>query len=569
VILQALNQYYERLKEDPQVDIPLFGFGRQKIHFALVINDEGELIQVRDIRETPKNKPVPVSLTVPQIGKKRSVDIEPNFMWDNTGYVLGRDAKGKEARSLKCFQAFKKLHHDLGDSLKDAGMAAVLTFLDSWRPEDALTLEHWEEMAGTNLVFQLDGEMMYTHDHPAVQRAWIRYCAEEGPDVIATCLVSGETAPIARLHPAIKGVQGAQSSGAGIVSFNLEAFLSYEKKQNYNAPVGESAAFAYTTALNHLLRFESRQKIRIGDTTTVFWTERASPIEGFMGVILDPRDDAADLAGVRLFLEAAREGKQLPDVGDPNIQFYILGLAPNASRLSVRFWHMSTVGDISRKIGIHFRDLVMVRSERDPEFPGIWQILKETAVQGKTDNILPILAGPMMRSTLTGMPYPQSLLSVIIGRIRADQSINYLRAAMFKACLSRKYRIHHIAEEVSMSINRESKSIAYNLGRLFAVLEKAQKDAIPGANTTIKDRFYGSASATPSVVFPQLLRLAQHHLQKAEYGSRMDKMIEEIIQGIEKFPPHLSLDDQGMFAIGYYHQRQAFYTKSENKKEGE
>ena len=190
---------------------------------------------------------------------------------------------------------FKKIHHDLGDRMQDQGMKAVLGFLDSWKPEDAPALEHWEEMAGTNLVFQLDGERMYIHDHPDVQQAWIRYCAEEASEVIATCLVSGEETPIARLHPAIKGVQGAQTTGAGIVSFNLDAFLSYEKKQNFNAPVGESAAFAYTTALNHLLRFESRQKIRIGDATTVFWTERASPIEGFMGVILDPRDDASDL----------------------------------------------------------------------------------------------------------------------------------------------------------------------------------------------------------------------------------------------------------------------------------
>jgi CRISPR-associated protein Csd1 len=569
MILQALNQYYERLKDDPQSNIPLFGFGKQKIHFALVLNKEGNLVQTRDIREVPKNKPVPVSLTVPQIGKKRSVDIEPNFMWDNTGYVLGQDAKGKDERSLKCFKAFRKLHHDLCDGTNDTGMTAVLRFLDSWRPGDAPMLQNWEEMAGGNVVFQLDGELMYIHDHPVVKQTWTRHCAKEGSEMIATCLVSGETAPIARLHPAIKGVQGAQTTGASIVSFNLDAFLSYNKKQNFNAPIGETVAFAYTTALNHLLRFESRQKIRIGDTTAVFWTERASPIEGFMGVILDPRDDASDLLKVRLFLEAARDGKQLPGIDDPDIQFYILGLSPNASRLSVRFWHVSTVGDISARIGQHFHDLAIVRSERDPEFPGMWQILKETAVQGKTDNILPLLAGAMMRSILTGTPYPQSLLSVLIGRIRADQTINYLRAAMIKACLNRKHRVNHLTEEVTMSLNRDSTSIAYRLGRLFAVLEKAQKDAIPGANTTIKDRFYGSASATPSIVFPQVLRLAQHHIQKSEYGGWTDKMIEEIMQGIENFPTHLSLDDQGMFAIGYYHQRQAFYTKSENQKEGE
>ena len=473
MILQSLNQYYERLRGDPQADIPLFGFGRQKIHFALVINNVGKLAQIRDLREKPKNKPVPASLTLPQIGKKRAVDIAPNFMWDNTGYVLGRDAKGKETRALKCFEAFRQLHHDLGDNMQDPGMKAVLGFLDSWKPEDAPALEHWEEMAGANLVFQLDGERMYIHDHADVRQAWTKYCSEEASEVIATCLVSGEETPIARLHPAIKGVQGAQTTGAGIVSFNLDAFLSYEKKQNFNAPVGESAAFAYTTALNHLLRFESRQKIRIGDATTVFWTERSSPIEGFMGVILDPRDDASDLSSVHLFLAAARDGKSLPAIGDPDLRFYILGLSPNASRLSIRFWHVSTVADVSEKIGQHFRDIAIVRNERDPEFPGMWQLLKETAVQGKTENIPPLLAGAMMRSILTGTAYPQSLLSTIIGRIRADQTINYPRAAMIKACLNRKHRIHQI-KEVTMSLDKESTHVAYRLGRLFAVLEKAQ-----------------------------------------------------------------------------------------------
>jgi CRISPR-associated protein Csd1 len=569
MILQALSQYYERLKDDSKSDIPLFGFGKQKIHFALVLNGEGKLVQVRDIRETPKNKPIPVSLTVPQIGKKRSVDIEPNFMWDNTAYVLGKDAKGKEARTLKCFEAFKKLHHDLCEGTKDTGITAVLRFLDSWKPEDAPMLADWEEMAGGNVVFQLDGELMYIHGRPLVQQTWTRHCAQQGSEVTATCLVTGEPAPIARLHPAIKGVQGAQSSGAGIVSFNLDAFLSYDKKQNFNAPVSESVAFAYTTALNYLLRFESRQKVRIGDATTVLWTERASPIEGFMGIILDPRDDAGDLSKIRLFLEAVRDGKQLPDIDDPSVQFYILGLSPNASRLSVRFWHVSTVGDIAEKIGQHFRDLAIIkRYENDPEFPGIWHLLRQTAAQGKTENIPPLLAGAIMRSILKGLSYPETLLASVIGRIKADQDINYLRAAIIKACLVRKFRINHIDKEVKMALDKESTNIGYRLGRLFAVLEKAQKDAIPGANTTIKDRYYGSASATPRVVFPQLLRLAQHHIQKAEYGRWIDNMIEEIMCGISGFPSHLSLDDQGIFAIGYYHQRQAFFTKSAGEKEG-
>ena len=567
MILQALSDYYDRLRDNSETDIPLLGFGRQKIHFVLVINRRGELLQTKDIRETLNKKQVPKQLTTPE-GVKRASNIAPNFMWDNTSYVLGAGNKENNKRILQCFSAFRELHHIIGDNMDDDGMAAVLSFLDSWNPEDASNLSHWNEMAGMNLVFQLDGDLQYMHERPKIQRAWLKYYKEKSSDQFATCLVSGKQAPISRLHPKIKGVRGAQTSGAAIISFNLEAFLSYDKKQNFNAPVSEAIAFAYTTALNHLLRFESRQKVRIGDAATVFWTERASPIEGFMGMIFDPQDDAGDTMDIRLFLEAVRDGNMPSEIGDPDIKFYILGLSPNASRLSIRFWHVSTVEDISAKIGQHFRDLSIIKNyDSDPEFPGIWQLLRETAVLRKTENISPVLSGSIIRSIMTGAAYPQSLMTAIVGRIRADQEINYLRAAMIKACLVRKYSIKQISKEVTMALDKESTNVAYRLGRLFAVLEKAQKDAVPGANTTIKDRFYGSASATPRTVFPQLLRLTQHHIQKAEYGRNTDKMIEEIIQGIQEFPAHLRLDDQGLFAIGYYHQKKAFYTKTAKKKE--
>ncbi|MBA4418157.1 MAG: type I-C CRISPR-associated protein Cas8c/Csd1 [Syntrophus sp. (in: bacteria)] len=570
MILQALNNCYQRFKDDPSIDIPLTGFGREKIHFCLVINREGEIVQIKDLREMSGKKTVPVELTVPVLGKKKSSGIESKFLWDNTGYVLGADNKGKDDRTMECFKTFKKLHHEIGDYVYDDGMEALLKFLNAWEPEKAQSLQHWDEMSGTNIVFQLDGERRYLHDRPAVQIAWSQFVQGEKSGLISTCLVSGDKAPIALLHPPVKGVKDAHTAGAGIASYNIKASESYGKTQNYNAPVSKAIAFSYTTILNHLLRFGSRQKVQIADATTIFWTERDSPIEGFMGVILNPQDDSGELSEIQKFLEAVRDGKMYPEIGDPDIQFYILGLSPNVSRLSVRFWHISTVGDMAEKIGQHFRDLSIIRRfEKDPEFPGMWHILRQTALQGKTDNIPPLLAGAVMRSILTGEPYPQTLLSGVIGRIRADHDINYLRTAIIKACLVRKFRINHIEKEVKMALDKDSKNTAYRLGRLFATLEKAQQDAIPGANTTIKDRYYGSASATPRSVFPQLLRMAQHHIQKAEYGRRTDKMIEEIVSEIKEFPAHLSLDDQGMFAIGYYHQRQAFYTKSENQKEGE
>ena len=568
MILQALNNYYERLKDNADVGIPSLGFSSQKIHFALLLNREGELLQVIDLRESQGKRLLPKPMIVPEAVIK-SVNIAANFMWDNTGYVLGADNKGKPERSTKTFKAFKELHRDIGKGLDDEGMAAVLRFLDSWNPADAPELEYWDDMmTGANLIFQFDGELRYIHDRPKIKDAWLKHYSENSSGVVATCLVCGEKKPIARLHPKIKGIRGAQTSGASIVSFTPEAFKSYGKEQSFNAPVSEDITFNYTTALNYLLRPDSRQKVQIGDAATVFWTERDSPVEGFMGLILNPQDDSGDIKEIRDYLNAVRAGKMPSDLGDPDIGFYILGLSPNASRLSIRFWHVSTVGDISAKIGQHFSDLSIIKNyEKDPDFPGIWQLLRETATLRKSENISPVLSGSMIRSIMTGAAYPQSLITAIIGRIRADQEINYLRVAMIKACLVRKYRINRISKEVTMALDKETTNIAYRLGRLFAVLEKAQRDAIPGANTTIKDRYYGSASATPSIVFPQLLRLSQHHIQKADYGYAADRMIEEIMQDIQRFPAHLSLDEQGLFAIGYYHQRKDFYTKSDKKED--
>lgn len=575
MIIQALNDYYNRLKEDEDIDIPKIGFSRQKIHFELLIDRDGKLLQVLDLRETQGKKVLPKQLIVPE-AVIRTSGRASNFLWDNTGYVLGADDKENSKQALEKFKEFKELHRHIGDNFDDEGMKAVVSFLNSWEPKRtkeviSTMIKNWDEFAGKNLVFRLDGYRQYIHERPKIKEAWLKYYQAEGSKVTATCLVSGKQAPIARVHQKIKGVWGAQTSGASLISFNLDSFLSYGKEQNLNAPVSEEIAFAYTTALNQLLRFESRQKVQIGDTTTIFWTERASPIEGFMGQILDPREEKGDLKDVRLFLEAIRDGKMPTEIDEPDMKFYILGLSPNASRLSVRFWHVSTVGDIVSKIGQHFRDLSIIKNyDNEDDFPGMWQLLRETSPQYKTDSISPLLAGTMLRSILTGTNYPYSLLVAVINRIRADQTISYLRAARIKAYLARRWRIKNISKEViAVSLNKESVDIGYRLGRLFAALEKAQKDAIPGAGSTIKDRYYGAASATPRTVFPQLLRLAQHHIQKAEYGGISDKMIEEIMQKIQSFPANLSLEKQGMFALGYYHQKRDFYSKVEKKKEDE
>lgn len=554
MILQALTAYYERLKNNPNVEIALPGFATQKVHFALVIDQDGQLKQVRDIRNMAGKKPAPVPMILPTI-KRSGKKPPPQFFWDNTGYVLGADNKEKPDRARKAFEAFREFHNKMCAGVTDDAIQAVLKFLAEWQPENAPQLEHWQEMAGLNVVFQLDGDRSYVHDRHIVKELWLKHLATEDTPK-AFCLVSGQRAPVARIHPDIKGVDGAQTKGAALVSFNLDAFCSHGKEQNYNAPVSIEAAAAYTAALNYLLRRDNNpQRIKIGDATTVFWTERDSPVEGFFGLVFDAREDTGQNESLRLFLEAARDGKPLPNV-DEGMKFYILGLSPNAARLAVRFWHVSTVADIKNNVGRYFRDIAICKSfDNEPDYPTLQQLLRETAPKTtKPQDRKPpaLLAGAVVRSILDGLPFPQSLLPIVLDRIRADQgNINYFRACLLAGVLRRNHN-----QEVSMGLDPNNKDRAYLLGRLFAVLERAQAEAIKKPNATIRDRFYGSASATPCAVFPVLLRLAQHHVAKADYGDFRDREIAAILNDVQEFPKRLGLVEQGQFALGYYHQRQ-------------
>ena len=564
MILQALTAYYERLNNDDDSGIPRPGFSRQGIHFCLVLDTDGNLTgDPIDLQEDKKSK----NLIVPQ-QVKRAVNIAANFLWDKTEYVLGAGDKGKPDRILKCFEVFKSWQHQIGGHIDDTGMIAVLRFLDQWDPQDTYHRSFWEQIADLNLVFKLDGDRQFIHERPAVQEAWLNHINMSVDNDKGICLVSGLETPISRLHPNIKGVRGTQTSGGALSSYNLAAFKSFGKEQNYNAPVGQDVAFAYTTVLNHLLAFKSQQKIQIGDAATVFWTEKASPMEALMAGLFDPglfKDAPDNLQNdLRILLESVSQGNFHESFDQPENRFYILGLAPNAARVSVRFWHVSTVSKFVRCVGQHFQDLAIIKNfDPDPEHPPLWLILKATALRGDSRNISPLLTGQLMRSILTGNAYPRTLFIGIIGRIRSDKQISYLRAAMLKAFL-----IRNCKKEVTMSLDTESTEIGYRLGRLFAVLEKAQEEAIPKTNATIKDRFFGAASATPGRVFPMLIRNVQNHIaklrkdpEKTNRSKSFDIMITTILDGVKKFPSSLPLEDQGLFSIGYYHQRKDLFTK--------
>ncbi len=615
MILQALASYYERLLKDPEVDIPEPGFSKEKIHFEIILAPDGSLRAVGNIQEKPEKgrKLLPKFLAVPEKAKGRtSLAIVPNFLWDRVDYALGADMKGDAERSQKLFESFRTKAHRVGDSISadDPGMRAALSFLDSWNPERTDEIPNWNEVleaTGATVVFRLDGELGYIHESPAVKSAWLRYLGESESTEKAMCLISGECGPVTRLHHSLSGIRNANSTGAFLVSFNADAYFSYGKTYNQNAPVSERAAFAYATALNHMLSPGGGQKAKLadtaeglriasygdkappprrtimaGDATTVFWTETPTRAEEDFLSFFDIKEesdtahDKALLLRLGAVVDAVRRGQEPPVWDpDPKTPFYVLGLSPNAARLSVRFWQESTVAEMLARLGRHFADIEIEKANpKNPSYPSLWRILIEIAPLRKTENIPPNLGGEMMRAVITGGEYPRSLVSRIIGRIRAEQDVTYLRAALLKAYYVRALRFGRVfnnvsASEVAVSLNTESTNPGYRLGRLFAVLEKAQQDALPGINATIKDRFFGAASATPRSVFPRLLRLAQHHMAKAEYGYASDNRIAEIMEGLpaESLPAHLDLDGQAMFALGYYHQRNALYRKKETPAE--
>ncbi len=576
MILQELYSYYQRLSKEKNSGVAPPGYSSEKIHFALVINKEGEVTRVMDLRESDGKKKRPKSMIVPKKERTRTSGIDSNFLWDNSKYVLGIDVidekisqsarEKKIQKALKCFEAFKNYHEEFGKKCLDEGFQALLMFLKKWTPDKIEDIDYKDELPGSNIVFKFEeDDRIFLHERSKLKELWANQSPSD--DLMAQCLITGEKKPIALTHSSIKGVKGAQSSGAAIVSFNIPSFISYGKKQSHNAPISKKAAFAYTTALNYLLRRGSRQKIQIGDATTVFWSERETPLEDALGFALDPESvSEGDNKKIYDFLDSVRNGRKIEGI-EPNVKFYILGISPNASRLSIRFWYASTVGDVIKHLGEHYLDMEIVRNfpERESRYPGIFRLLRETAPLRKYENINPLLAGAFTRSILNGDHYPREILSETLGRIRADRDLNYYRASLIKGYLSRENRKRKLRWEVKMGLNTELKDVSYRLGRLFAVLEKVQEEANPGINATIKDRYFSSASATPAAVFSQLIRLSQHHLSKLDGGRKtnMEKLIQEILSDVERFPTHLSLEEQGTFALGYYQQRKDLFTKKE------
>ena len=581
MILQALASYYDVLAQQGKVGRP--GWGTAKVIGALCLDEQGNLIDILSLKTAnAKGKEVATVRKVPE-QVTRSSGVKANFLCDGPGYLLGLNTKpddgakkeANEKRAKQCFDAAAALHLQLLDGVDSVAAKAVFAFFTNWNPnaEHPILAEHEDLLkeAGS-FLFRINGT--FAQEDPEIQAAWENYHSQDTQDgVVMQCAVTGQKATVARLHTLIKGVRGAQSSGAALVSFNASAFTSYGQEQSYNAPVSEQAMFAYTTALNYLLSSAEHTRI-LGDTTVVAWSANGEPQYTNVGWYCLGGDTkaAVDDKLLQSMFEALSHGRPyaFEDVTiDPDEPFYILGLAPNAARLSVRFFWKNTFGHFMKNVQAHYNRLEIVKPAQDErEYLSVGSLLYETANKKSNDkSASPVLVGGLMRAILNDTPYPAALRSAVMLRIRAERKVSRGQAALLKAILLKNPAPIEGKEICTVALNQESTYTPYVLGRLFSVLEAIQSAANKGVNTTIKDRFFNSAAATPAIIFPRLTQLAQAHLrrlnsvaQKIWYEQQLVALHEKLP---EVLPARLSLAEQESFFIGYYHQTQKRFEKKE------
>ncbi|MBL8330851.1 MAG: type I-C CRISPR-associated protein Cas8c/Csd1 [Rubrivivax sp.] len=582
MILQALVAYYDRSQ-----DMAPAGWERKRIPYVIEIDADGRFVQLSSLRTGTRATEVATSL-VPKSETRSGVNAheKPNLLWDHLGFVLGHakaDLPKEQEQARKQFHHFRQRVDELVEAIPDCpGLLALQKFYLRKEHERVRLDSQWKDaagIAGCNVTFrQAETGQLLAHDariRAHVDRVSSASAPEaDGGDLSGTCLVTGERDHIERLHAAIGGISAKPAPLAAINDGSLPAFASYGKHQGENFPVGRTAAFKYTTALNHLLRPDSRQRLRLGEASCIFWGQEPDDLETGLAAILGLEDDPdAHTQQVSALMNAVHSGGF--DGARGKNRFHVLGLAPNSARIVVRFWHSASLAEIATRVREWFDDTALSGGPFDKPYPALRMLLRAVVLQRKDDNVPPTLAGDVLRAIFEGTALPALWLNLAVQRCRAEREVPYLRAAVIKACINRSLRLSNSHEEVyTAMLDTTNTQPAYRLGRLFAVLEKIQEESAGGGlNKTIRDRFYGAASSTPASVVPMLLKLKNHHLGKLDdRGQRMlyrafqdhrpDDYIGAVLDGVGDIPAHLSLPEQGRFALGYYHQRQAFFSKA-------
>lgn len=573
MILQELIKYYERSNFAP------IGLEWKEISFAIVIDASGKFVNIEDLRIQNGKKMRGKKCLVPQ-SEKRTVGIKSQLLWDNLPYALGiaeidgenADEKAKrkaEESAQRKHEDFKNRVLDCLKSTDEQQLLALNHFLESDHSSELKSDPLWEDVkkSSANVSFRLQGSKKLISEIDTVHK-YAQNSGTENDDSTCEifCLATGREDKLARLHPSIKGIFGGNSSGTSIVSFNINSSESFLKEQGGNSPVGQYGATAYTTALNNLLDRQSKQKLRLGETTIVFWCEHVHPMENLLFELFGEIEEAPEHS-----TENAKSVYKAPFTGvipfeEDKQKFFVLGLGANNARSVVQFWHQTTISELSEAICQYFSDINIVSPKWENGVPKLFDLLRSTAVKGKMDQVNPSLPPAILKAIFSSAPFPYSLAMSLTKRNQSEQDVTYYRAAFLKAFVNRYLRTYQREEmQMTVGLDENNKNCGYLLGRLFAVLEKIQGDAQGSLNSTIRDRYYSSASATPITAFPILMRLKNHHLAKMENKGLVvnrEKLIANILTSVKDFPAHLSMVDQGRFAIGYYHQRQNFYTSA-------
>lgn len=566
MILKALYDYYKRCD-----NLPAKGMEEKEIGFLIVLSPDGQFLRFEDCRIGKDH--ARIYLVKKHVG--RSSAAVANYLYDNSAYVLGYSEKGNGKEQLY-LDTFKAKVESIADTFpENRDVTAIRTFYHNSR-EKILDLVSkdilWEDIKKnlskkySTFSFRIEGDLKIVAEKRELLQ--LEECNDkaEADDI---CLVSGKHGPSVETTTATM-IPGSQAI-AKLVSFQVNSgYDSYGKTKCKNAPISEEAEFAYTTALNSMLQKGSRNKFMLGTRTFVFWAsnnneasmETEESLFDLLGFSEEANDDPnAKIMKVRKVFESIYSGTMKTGLDD---KFYILGLAPNSARIAVVYWSETTLKDFAEKILCHFNDMEIHDTRKDKKpYMGIREIISSVTLGGKMSDATPNLPEAVVKSIFQGLPYPQTLYSACIRRIRAEQKLTITRAAIIKAYLNRQRNNN---KKIDIMLDKDNNNQGYLCGRLFAVLDKIQEDA--NNISSIRERYMNAASATPSAVFATILNLSVHHSEKLDEGRRIyfEKIKQEILDKVsaDGFPTHLDLQDQGRFFVGYYHQRQDFFT---SKKE--